>query len=83
MPIGWCLCALFIELLSLHLWKCGTIGQDYPPHSMCVTTIGIPGCAPAVYDMSGPNCRLRSILVATCVVMGKKKSSDTLSYQEG
>ena len=68
MPFGWCPCALFIELLSLHLRKHGIIGQDYPPHGMHITIIGVPGWVPAVYDMSGPNYGLRCTSVATQVI---------------
>ena len=68
MPFGWCPCALFIELSSLHLQKCVIIGQDYPPHVMHVTIIGVPGGAPAEYDMSDLNCGLRSTSVATQVI---------------
>ena len=32
MPFGWCPCALFNELSSLHLQKRSTRGQDLPPH---------------------------------------------------
>ena len=60
MPFGWCPCALFIELSSLHLQKHVVIGQGHLPCDMRVTIIGIPGWVPAEYDMSGPNSGLRS-----------------------
>ena len=38
------------------------------PLATHVTIIGIPGWAPAEYDMCGPNCGLHSTLVATRVI---------------
>ena len=55
MPFGWCPCALFIELLSLHLRKHVVIGQTICPAFAHITIIGIPGWVPTEYDMSGPN----------------------------
>ena len=68
MPFGWCLCALFIELSSLHLQKHVVIGQGHPPHNTCITIIGIPEWVPTEYDMSGPNSGLHSTLVVTRVI---------------
>ena len=85
MPFGWCLCALFIELSSLHLWKCVVIGQDYPPRAAYVTIIGVlGGCqlntrVARTVDCVPPQLQPES----SSVVTGKKESSDMLSYQEG
>ena len=38
MPFGWCPCALFIELSSLHLRKHVTKKRDLPPHSVAPIT---------------------------------------------
>ena len=86
MPFGWCPCALFIELSSLHLRKHGTLGQDYLPHGMHITIIGIPGWVPTEYaqvaqivDCVPPWLRPET----SSVVTETKENSDTLSYQEG
>ena len=39
MPFGWCPCALFIELSSLHLRKCVVVGQGHLPRNMHITYI--------------------------------------------
>ena len=47
MPFGWCLCALFIELSSLHLQKRITIGRDFLPHGATdITCIRFPSLPP-------------------------------------
>ena len=65
MPFGWCPCALFIELLSLHIRKDVVDGQDYLPRVTRITIIGIPGWAPIEYNMSGPNHGFHSTSIVT------------------
>ena len=68
MPFGWCPCALFIKLSSLHLQKHVAIRQGHLPRNMHIPIIGIPGWVPTEYDMSGLNSGLHSTSVATRVI---------------
>ena len=67
-PFGWCLCALFIELLftSPEAYHCR---GDTPYFRMAhITIFGIPGWVPTEMTQSGPICGQRATSVATRVI---------------
>ena len=82
-PFGWCLCALFIELLFTSPEAYCRRGDTSSSRMAYITILASLGGPQLMED--GPNCGRYSTLVKTQVgkcVDGQEEASYTLSYQE-